>query len=390
MTDEALLAPVKAPRSAAWPAEQLISERVFLFADAHGLKPPVGLDDRYGGLAVCGDRADPFQKIAALRDDGHPGPLLGDPARYTKNTATAEAPFVHGDGDLFGDGLESALDEQIGHGATLALTPTGYLNAGDGPALRAVVAAAERLERADTIVMIPAEVGWLRTTHVGLLTEALADIPHPVALALGGQLNPLDRHKDATRNLRQLLVTVPGVGLWRTDFAAIDAIAHGAPFAAIGARTGLRHIIPPGEKAQSARNGGGVPPSVLLPRLLHFTTGPAIATRYANDVPPVCGCRVCDYQPLTRFDGNDGAIHAEANAHNAAAWNGLLPTLFGEPGLGERQAFWKRICVDAVNAHDLENKRLQQPRAFTVPRDVERYATYTVTHALLPVTAARP
>ncbi|MCK9904213.1 hypothetical protein CC117_30525 [Parafrankia colletiae] len=381
MNDKALLPPVVVPRAAATPAERLLSERILLLADAHGLREPPGLDPCHGGLAVCGGRTDPFTKIEKLRAGGYSGPLVGDPALYTTRVATADEPFVHADGGLFGSGLDLALDGQISRGATVALTPTGYLLEGDSAALRATVEAAENLARIDTVVVIPAAVGWLADPYVELLTEALAAIPHPVALALGGQLNPLDGEEQATVNLRRLLVTVPGVAPWRTDFAAFDGVAHGAPFASMGATAGLRHIIPPGERALTVRKGGATPPTVLFPELLRFTSGHTLATRYANHPPPTCGCVVCRGRPLTRFDGYDGDIRAEANAHNAAAWNELLPALFREPGLGERQALWKKTCVAAYQAHEVENVRLRQMNAFKPPRDVVRFATLPVTHA---------
>ncbi|WP_261565498.1 hypothetical protein [Frankia gtarii] len=388
MNDEALLPPVPAPRPAATPAERLLSERIFLLADAHGLQALEGLDPRHGGLAICGGRTNPFTKIEKLRAEGYSGPLIGDPGLYTTHVATPEVPFAHaGQDDLFGSGLDQALDEQICRGATVALTPTGYLQAGDRAALRAVVEGAKGLDRTDTVVVVPAAVGWLVDPYLDLFTVELADIGHPVALALGGQFNPLDEREEATANLRRLLVGVPGVAPWRTDFAAFDGIAHGAPFAAMGATSGMRHTIPPDEKAQTKKRGGAVPPMVLFPELLRFTSGHTLATRYANHQPPTCGCVVCQGKPLTRFEGYGGDVRREADAHNAAAWNRLLPALFREPGLGERQALWKKICAVAHQAHEIEDLRLRQKKVFDPPDDVRRFATLPVTHAPIPLPA---
>lgn len=113
----------------------------------------------------------------------------------------------------------------------------------------------------------------------------------------------------------------------------------------------------------------------------------ALATRYANHQPPTCGCTVCRGKPLTRFEGYGGDIRAEANAHNAAAWNELLPALFREPGLGERQSLWKKICVAAYQAHETEAVRLRQKKAFEPPKDIRRFATLPVTHAPVPLPA---
>ncbi|MCK9925107.1 hypothetical protein MXD61_25105 [Frankia sp. AgPm24] len=392
MHGEALLRPVSAPRPPATQAEVLLRERIFLLADAHGLRTPVGLDPTYGGLAVCGGRIDPLRKARAVRAEGYVGPLVVDPGRYAARFATAEAPFVYeneDDGLFFPDsglsldvrlGLE--LDAQLAYGATVALTPTGYLRVGDRAALRAVVDVVADLDRRAIIVVIPAAVGWLVEPHLDFFTEVLATIRHPVALAFGGQFNPLDL-RAAQANLRRLLTAVPGVAPWRTDFAAFDGVAHGAPFAAIGASSGMRHLVPPDEKARTGQMGA-VQPAVLIPRLLSFVGGGRIARLYANRQPPTCDCLECAGRALTRFDGSDGEIQAAASRHNAATWNRLLPGFFGEPGLGERQAYWKRMCQAARDAHEIENSRLRQKKAFTPPKDITRFATLPVTHAPLP------
>lgn len=391
MNDEALLPPVVAPRSPATPAERLLSERIFFLADAHGLGESIVLDPRYGGLAIYGGRADPIKKIKRIRAGGYNGPLLVDPGRYTTRVATVEAPFVYDNDGLFssasGLDLDVELDLELGAqldcGATVALTPTGYLRVGDLAALRAVVDVVADLDRSDIVVVIPAAVGWLVEPQLPSFAGALATIRHPVALAVGGQFNPLDL-KGAQANLRRLIAAVPGVAPWRTDFAAFDGVAHGAPFAAMGASSGLRHLVPPQEKAQSSSTGVQVAPAVLLPRLLSFVGGGKIASRYANRQPPTCDCAECEGSPLTRFDGVDGETQKAAGRHNAAAWNELLPEFFREPGLGERQAWWKRRCQAACAAHEIENSSLRQKKAFVPPADIRRFATLPVTHALLP------
>lgn len=266
----------------------------------------------------------------------------------------------------------------------MAFTPTRYLRAGDRDTLRAVVAAVERLDRIEMAVVIPTGVGWLLDANIGLITAALDAITHPVALALGGQFNPPDRHRLVTANYRRLLVDVPGVAPWRSDFATFDGIAHGAPFASLGETGTLRHIVPPGEQAQSSGPPGAQPPTVLVPELMGFFRGDTLATRYAGAPAPICRCQVCRGAGLDRFDGLDGETRAEAHAHNAAVWNNLLPALFGQPGLGDQQVWWRGTCAAAVDAYAVENARILQAGAFKPKTDLKRWATLPVTHAPTP------
>ncbi|WP_261562663.1 hypothetical protein [Frankia tisae] len=387
MTDQALLPPVLAPRPASTAAERRLSERIFLLARTRALRVP-SLHPRHGGLALCGP--DAVEKLRELRRRGHSGLLIADPAFYENDVATDDQPFTFTADDLFGHGLDRELELQLDSGATVALTPTRYLRAGDRGALRAVVTAAQDIDRVGTVVMIPAAVGWLLDSSIDLFLPALASIPHPVAIALGGQFNPLDSHRKATTNLRRLLLEVPGTALWRTDLAAFDSIAHGGPFASFGLTTALRHIIPPDEKPQNRNGGGPVPPTVLLPELLRFSSGPALAKRYAGLEAPTCTCQVCRGAGLNRFDGYDGDTRAQADAHNVAVWNELLSALFSLRDLGNRQAWWRRLCMDAVNAHETENIRIRQAGAFKPPKDVKRWVDLPVTHSPAPLPAAAP
>lgn len=377
MVNQVLLPPVSAPRPAATEAERLLSERILLLASPRDLRLPA-LHPHHGGLALAGTNA--LHKLRELRRDGYSGTLVADPAFYEREFATADHPFTLTGDDLFNSGLDRELELQIDSGATVALTPTRYLRAGDRKALRGVVAAVREIDRVGTVVVVPAAVGWLQDANVELFVAALKEIPHPVAFALGGQKNPLDKHAKAAANLRGLLTEVPGVGLWRADLAAFDSIAHGAPFASFGLTAKLRHIIPPDEEPQRTGNGP-VPPAVLFPSLLRFTTGQNIAKRYAGLEAPTCVCEVCEGATLNRFDSYDRETRALADAHNVAVWNGLLSELFSLPGLGDRQVWWRSLCVAAVNAHTVENDRIRQVGAFKPRSELKRWVNLPITHA---------
>ncbi|MBL7493688.1 hypothetical protein I6A60_35025 [Frankia sp. AgB1.9] len=381
MPDQALLPPVPAPRQAATKTERLLSERLFLFVSPRTPSiPTIGpqLHHEHGGLAVC--RFDDLQKGGQLALARYQGPLLLDPGHYEKQVATSGQPFIVPPDDMYGSGLERELDLQVERRAIAAITPTGYIRAADWDALKAIVHAAQELQRSDVTVMLPIDAAWLRDDWIEKLDRAIKNIPHPVAIAVGGQFNPFDRYKKATTNLRRLLIDNPRVGLWRSDLQVIDAIGHGALFAAFGLSGSLRHTVPPGQPAESKNRGGPPAATVLLPEFLRFSKGPDLAQVYANTDAPTCDCSACDGARLDRFDGFDNEIRALADSHNAAVWTELVVAVFRYTDLGSRQAWWHRLASDAREAIGAENERLRQAGAFKIPEDLARWADLSVTH----------
>ncbi|EIV94909.1 hypothetical protein [Frankia sp. QA3] len=388
MPDQALRPPVPAPRPAATETERLLSERIFLLVSRS--TPSISaigpqLHRQHGGLAVC--RFDELYKGGQLALARYRGPLLLDPGRYEAHPATSDKPFIVPPDDMYGSGLERELDLQIERRAMAAITPTGYIRAADWNALKAVVGAAQDLGRADVIVMLPIDATWLRDDSVEKLDLAIKNIPHPVAVAVGGQFNPFDRYKKATTNLRRLLTDNPRVGLWRSDLQVFDAIGHGALFAALGLSGSLRHTVPPGEPTESKKGGGPASATVLLTEFLRFTRGSDLATLYANADAPTCDCPACDGARLDRFDGSDNEVRALADSHNAAVWARLLDAVFRYTDLGSRQSWWQQLSSDARAAITAENERLRQADAIKIPKDLERWADLSVTHEPAPATA---
>lgn len=389
MPNQALLPPVPAPRPVATETERLLSERIFLFVSRRTPSiPTIGpqLHQQHGGLAVC--RFDAMQKGGRQALVRYRGPLLLDPGRYEERFATSDQPFIVPPDDMWGSGLDQVLDLQIQRRAMAAITPTGYIRAADWGALKAVVQAAQDLKRTDIITMLPIDAAWLQDDSIEKLDLAIKNIPHPVAIAVGGQYNPFDKYTKATTNLRRLLIDNPRVGLWRADLQVFDAIGHGALFAAFGLSASLRHTIPPDQPAQSKKGGGPPSATVLLPEFLRFSKGPELAKLYANADAPTCGCLACDGAKLDRFDGSDNEIRALADSHNAAVWADLLLAVFRYTDLGNRQAWWHRLSTDARKAIDAENERLRQAGAFKIPKDLQRWGDLSVTHA--PALVAAP
>jgi hypothetical protein len=325
---------------------------------------------------LCGKNAD--RKARELRQEGYGSILVIDQAAYETEAATDDEPFALPEGRLFGNGLHDVLQQQLDCGADVALTPTRYVHADDADALKGVMRAAQAIERNDVIVTVPVAITWLRDEYLPQLIEILRRIPHPKALILGGQYNPLDAFAAAPKNLRRLVKELRDVGLWRTDLAAFDCMAYGGLFGAIGAGGSLRHLPPEDEEPQSSNFPGAHFPSVLVPDLLSFVRADSLANRYANALPPRCPCPFCHGSPLDRFNRRDGATRAAAHAHNAATWNSWLPDLFGHQSLGDRQDWWKNRCTVAIDEHEAENVRIRQPGAFKPKRFLRAWASLPI------------
>jgi hypothetical protein len=370
-------APRRQPARKQGTATQKVGQRVLLL-DRPRYVPaaPPYLDSDHGGLVLCGKNAD--RRARELRVQGYDSILIIDQAAYESEAATTDEPFALPEGRLFGDRLDDVLQQQLDCEADVALTPTRYVHAGDALALKGVMRAAQAIERTDVIVTVPVAVSWLRDESLPQLMEVLKRIPHPKALILGGQFNPLDAFAAAPRNLRQLFKELPDLGLWRTDLAAFDCMAYGGLFGAIGAGGSLRHLPPEDEDPQSSNFPGAHFPSVLVPDLLSFFKADSLATKYANVLAPRCSCLICYEGLLDRFNRRDGATRASAHAHNAATWNSWLPDLFDHQSLRDRQQWWKNRCAVAVYEHEAESARIQQPGAFKPKKFLRAWASLPV------------
>jgi hypothetical protein len=354
-------------------AAQKMGQRVLLLDRPRYVSaapPYLNLD--HGGLVLCGKNA--YTRARELRLQGYGGILVIDQAACESEAATKDEPFARPEGRLFGDRLDDVFQQQLDCGADVVLTPTRYVHAGDAAALKGVMSAARAIERDDVIVTVPVAVSWLRDESLPQLMEVLKRIPHPKALILGGQFNPLDAFAAAPKNLRQLFMELPDLGLWRTDLAAFDCMAHGGLFGAIGAGGSLRHLPPQDEDPQSSNFPGAHFPSVLVPDLLGFFRADLLAPKYANVLAPRCSCLVCNEGLLDRFNRRDGSTRAAAHGHNAATWNSWLPDLFDHQSLRDRQQWWKNRCAAAVYEHEAESARIQQPGAFKPKKFLRAWA----------------
>ncbi|MFJ9127816.1 hypothetical protein ACIRJS_27320 [Streptomyces sp. NPDC102340] len=354
------------------PRVAALSDRVFV----QSIPQRVGwiidqLDPARSGLVVSGAKA--LAKAGQLRQAGvFSGPMLVDPAVYTVQAATEDEPFPIPGGTqmAFGDHLANAVEEQLEHGASAALSPTGYLHAEDSDALLAAAEHIRELADPRLVFAVPLDVGWLRDDAVKQLIAVLQTVPGAKALMLGGQLDPLGHFPAAVGNLVQVLEQVPHCALLRADLAAFGALAHGAAFTAFGATSSQRHIVPPPQPAKTSGGGPGSP-HVLVEDLMAFFLGRKIADRFAAAQTPVCHCTACQGRALDTFATLKE--QTPAAAHNAAVLSGWVRS-FAAVEPVRRAAWWQQRCQNAVDRYDIVNTALRQPGAFAPPPQLKRWA----------------
>ncbi|MFF4509437.1 hypothetical protein [Streptomyces sp. NPDC001401] len=364
-------------------AVPLLQGRVLLHEHAqYTPRPRPALDDGLSGVVMTGVNAD--ARAFQLRADvGYQGTLLIDSAAYTTYTATAEEPFMAPPDELFA-AVDTSLNFQKARGATAALTPTGYIPPANSRTLKAVMREANRIERADTLVSLPIDVTWLSRENIGQLIAVCAKIRHPKAVILFRQFDPLGQTKDVPANLRRLFTEVEHMSLLRTDLAALDVMAHGALCAGIGVQSSLRHAIPPDEKAQIGKRGGGPTyPHILMPQLMCFKGAEFLSKVYGNADPATCDCEECDGRSLDSFYLSDGETRREAENHNIHTWGAFVSDMASHRAGSERKTWWRNKCAAAVDHYALVNQRIgvgASPKSgFQVPAPLKAWATLPVT-----------
>lgn len=346
-------------------AVAVLTDRVFAHArpsDASDLVALVGAD--HGGLVLTG--ANPVRAARRCREEqAFGGPILFDVAAAEGNIATRERPFDESGDRLVEATLEERVQGQIDAGADAALTPTGYLRAGDFGAVEAAIGRAVGLRRDDVILSLPMDVGWLARGLIDKVIGLLAEVPIPKAVMLGGQFNPPQRVLDGVLGLRRLIAEVTNVALFRTDLAGLDAVAQGCLAASIGTSSALRRIVPPGEAAYGPAGGDDRSPSVLVPDLLAYVRGGVLADRFGDRPAPPCRCARCGGRGIVGFLRQED--WKDARLHGVAVWTEWARNLLYPDSLDGRRRYWRRLCRDAIAAHARYNTLVRAREPMFVP-----------------------
>jgi hypothetical protein len=317
------------------------------------------LDSSRSGLILAGAKAGRGLRLQMESD--FKGPVGIDPACYEKYTATCEAPFKLPENQLWATSLGDVLDDQLQAGVTVTFTPTGFISAGATDVLKAAAREVKQLGRSDVIFVVPMDVSLLGPSFIRQTIAILQDVGCPVALVLGRQFDPLDHSKQIIPSLRDLAVSVPLMPM-RTDFNALDLIAHGAFAGAIGTGGSVRHTVDPAERPRSFQRKGqerDESPSVLVPDLVCWLRGSKIAKLFGArpNLVPCCDCQVCSGQRLNRFLRREH--QHEAIAHGVAVWSRWAADLLAAPTMRERAQYWRNLCNGSLQAHTMFLQQLQ-------------------------------
>ncbi len=362
------------PRPAAPPgAVGVLADRVLAYAGPQHVASvlPV-LSGTGSGLVVAGLR--PGKPMPRAADFDYDGPIVLDPDAYGYHRATRDQPFLLPRDGFAGTNpnLGDVLDAQLRAGYAMACTPTGYIGAGDTAALHAAAQQVKALNRTDTLFVVALEVSLLDRTFFDQTRAILQDAGCPVALVLGvKQGDPLAHSKRIIPNLRLLAATVPLMPM-RTDFNALDLMAHGAFAAAIGTGGSVRHAVHPPRKPMAFVRDAS--PSVLVPELMCWWKGSKIAMLCgaAPSRSPRCSCDVCQNQPLTRFKYKED--QPEAIAHAATAWQNIAAGMLAQATMRERAEYWRNICKGAVDEHQMLANRVRRVDPLPVQKPLEQWA----------------
>nr|CEL13688.1 hypothetical protein [Kibdelosporangium sp. MJ126-NF4]CTQ99374.1 hypothetical protein [Kibdelosporangium sp. MJ126-NF4] len=316
------------------------------------LRPHVSHD--HGGFVVAGVK--PRDLRGLLDDSLYEGVVLLDPAVYEKRTATPDAPFLLPEAGLFASGLDDVLDQQLQAGATVAITPTKFISAGDTDSLAAAARQMRRLDRQDVLFLAPIDISLVDREHIHQVTAILADVECPVALVLGRKVDSLTHVADRViPNLRTLAATVDLMPV-RTGLNAFDLVAHGAFAGAI-------------------RSVGPHPaPSVLVPEFLSWWRGGELADLFGArpNLAPRCPCPVCDEKRVTRFLKKSDAD--EAMCHAVALWSSYAGDMLEQPTMRSRARYWRQLCRNALGHHAMFTHQLRRVRPLKPPRTLEVWA----------------
>jgi hypothetical protein len=284
------------------------------------------------GLVLVGP--DALTKAAELAAAGFALPILADRRRYAgKKRVAGTARFQ-----------PQWIWAQQKLGLPAILTDSGYVGEGADEALESILTQSMQLGPR-VVATLPLHRSWIdRKQSQERLIAAIRNAGVPVAFVLEHADDPLAK-KAALFGFVKVLtaISVPAMVL-SCDVSALGAIAFGAHVAAIGTRSGLRHLYP-------AKAGG--PPrddeeSAFLPGFLAFMKVGKIASAVAaspNDPKWTCWCQSCHGQ---RLDWLLAATRLEVRRHSIELLADLRDRLTETAPGSARKQTWRAWCASAL------------------------------------------
>jgi hypothetical protein len=317
-------------------------------------------DQDGSGLVLTGERA--VELCRARWRDSFSRPLLADRRRYAGRARSRGTDRL----------TDSWLSGQQAAGVAAVLSDSGYIGEGDEESLTSVLSQSARAGAA-VVAVLPLHISWLGN-GLKKLTAEVNEHDIPVALVLEHKDDPLGTRRAVKGLIDFLAGTEVPVSMLCCDISALSALAFGADWAAVGVRSGLRHLYP-----SNGRSGFGRGPSVsaLVRPMLSIVTVEKIGEAWAatHEDPEwvhdiwTCACRTCGGRTLEWLAW---ASEAEANAHTFELLAELRDGLAGLTASQDRQRSWTSKCNMAVNRYD--ELRLDSRVGWRVPGYLRSWA----------------
>ena len=341
-------------------APVLLKDRVLILGSGDSVLALAGdVDREHGGIVVAGqNRREVLRQLHRAYPDMV---LLEQPNVHEQLCATVDRPFATSAGTQDSDGAElalfaepeptlaEALDAQLADGASVAITPTGFIEAGAHDVMTALVVRVNALDRQDTIVHLPLAPTWLSgAADRRKLIAAIKRLKHPAVISIADRSDPA-----AGTGVVEGLIAVfnavgTSAGVWYSDLGVLEALALGGLCGAVGITSSARHILVPGTIARSPSKGQDRTPNAIIPGLSRFKRARAMQSDwFANGGDPGCSCAICGGGEISRFGSSTEDILA-AHRHNLLWFQthhlGLLAST-------HRQFWWADHLADAAAGH---------------------------------------
>jgi len=287
-----------------------------------------------------------------LKAAGYTGPVLIDPCRYERDPARPVAvPFL---------GIEQeAVDLQSELGVAAYLSPSLYVDKDDDGALAQVLAdganfcalARVASHKAPAFIVLPIESSWLSAKNFGRLQAALQATTDPLALVLGSNGDPLGT-AEGVRNLVALLRHRPDTAILRTDASALDALAWGRSFVAVGASGTVRHFEGWGKRAFAKFTDHS--PRLVPRALLYYVRGSRLESAHGDGGLLDCHCQICGGASLRRLTTEMDELTANAHTYTLLT---EIATRLAKLSPVKRRVVWRQECKRALSdAATLESR----------------------------------
>lgn len=305
------------------------------------------------GLVVRGPRT--VELLRGVDRMSAPGttrqPVVVDPGKWTRTVATVNVPLgVDADEDvLIPLTMEQWAASWFDAGADGLLTPSGFVESGDWPALKAVLVAGAQVRDPRVATLIATDAAMLDPARLTMFLEHVDEqrAGRPLAFVFaaarsGSPLAPTGR----MAGLRAVLGAFPDSFIVGAEvLAATDVIVHGGA-AAIGLLSTQRRPRRPGGTGGGSFSPGYRPGMFL--RELWETRNPSYYVDwYRNRPAPFC--TACSRGPETFT--TDQADKDAVLLHNVHAWLDVLTDLRRE---GENAQTW--LMNERRRAHDAHHR----------------------------------